>query len=140
MDFGLLLIDIEPGTAHLAALKRSHQGCLVNDCPSRRVDDHHPVLHLAKGHLVDDVAGGAVERQVEREDIAVPEQRVKGDVLCAAFQVCREACAVVVDGPHAERVAALLEGSANSAHAENPKRLALRVVAKCNSLAPVAPP
>lgn len=71
-----------------------------------------------------------VQRKIEAQDVALGQEPLKGDVLCAVFQLGRQPGAVVVPNRHAE--GARLGGHVppDAAHAQDAEDFALRVVAE----------
>ena len=79
--------------------------------------------------------GGAtyIQGQIQTQHVALAQQLLESHICCVsglALVLGSETCAIVVDDPHPERERGLARHVApDAAHAEDPQRLAARVVA-----------
>ena len=119
-DAGLVLDDVQPRAADLAAFQPGHQRVRVDEGAACRVDQQHAVLHLGDGVGVDEVVVLRRSVRVQRDDVAAGIQLVQRDIVCVfLYSVVR----VEVVGQHlaAETAQIANDGladlaSANDAH------------------------
>ena len=75
----LVFEHIERGAAEAAVPQHRSQGRFVHDPAARRVDQDCVALHQRKAVAADQPARGVGERQVQRHDVAAPQELVEGE-------------------------------------------------------------
>jgi hypothetical protein len=127
LQWRFLLEHVETGAAHQAGVERAHQGSLVDEVASRRVDDPDALLHPREARIVEHALRFRCRRQVQREVIGRHAQFIHGHQLDAdaGRDVARDE-RVVRDDAHPERAGALRDLLADAAEAGNAEGLALQ--------------
>ena len=73
--------DVEPRRGEAAAAQRLGQRRLVHQAAARRVHQHRAGLHAREGGGVDHALGLRRQRQVQRDDVGLRQQRLQGPPL-----------------------------------------------------------
>ena len=99
----LLLEHVEPGPGDPAAGERRVEGALVHDRPAGGVDQVSPRLHQPELRRADQVVRLARQRAVDRDEVALAQQRVQVDQRHPGGGVRRHGVGVVRQDAHLER-------------------------------------
>ena len=125
---GLLLVDVEPGGADPPALQAVHERGAVDEASAAGVDEHDALLHHGDGFVVDHVVVLRRERAVERDDVALAEDRFERDVLEIQFaRVFGVRVRIVRQHAHPEAAQQPDERASDLARADHADRLAAQV-------------
>jgi hypothetical protein len=122
---GFRIVDIEAGAGDPALLQRARQRRRVDDRPARSVDQKRAGLHRLQRHLTDQAAGLRDERRVNRDEIALRQQRRKIDLAGAEFSLRRRIGQdVVVDDRHPQPASRHLgQATTDAAETDQAERL-----------------
>ncbi len=127
----LLLVDIQSGRSDLFVFQSFDEGVGVDELSAAGVDDHHAVLHLADGVVVDEVLRllrqGAVQGDDVRAVVELVECGIDHLVLAGKVVVGIE---VVGQYVHAEAAEDADELLGYLARADDARRLAVHVEAQ----------
>ena len=129
-----LLVDVQPGAAHGAAVQRVQQRFAVDQRAARGIQDKDALFHLGEGVAVQDVPRVRRQRAVQRDHVAFPEQRVELDVIEPAV-LCGEL--VVGEHAHAKRLRQPAGSLADAAKSNDSHRLAVQLDKRVVPVAPV---
>src|SRR5439155_21399862 len=104
---GFEFVNVECGTAEVAALERVAEGVLIDDRTACRVDQEGAGLHLGQRFGIDQMTGLGVEGGVNRYDIALRQDFI-------------ERISVAHSGyMHPERLCAYRDRCADAAHSDD---------------------
>src|ERR1700730_7358588 len=140
---GLLLEDVDPRRADLAALETGQEGVLVLDLAAGGIDEDHAVLHLRDRLRVDHVVRLGRMRRVARDDVGGPEDggHVGHGLDAAIPELFGGHVLVVGDHAHPEGARRLGHAPPDVAHADDAERLAVHLEQALRAaLAPVGHP
>ncbi len=99
----LLLVNVQAGRPYLPGGKGLRQFTLVHAGASRRVDEYGALLHHPKLIPSEKMPRLVRQRGMKGDDIALPQQLMKGYIFrtCLLFE-SRVSAAVVIEYPHPE--------------------------------------
>lgn len=128
MDLGLVLENIKSSARNDPVIQRMHQRRLVDDRSTRRVHHHGRRLHQRKLSRREHVPCLRVQRQIQAEHVAAPQQILERHILSAVGMCVVEAPSIVIDDFHPKRGAGFARHVApDAAHAEDAQDFGFRV-------------
>ena len=127
---GFLVEHIEPGAENLALAQHFRERRLVDDGAAARIHQDSGRLHEGQLARADHVARGIVQRDIQRDEVAGPQQFLEQPELDAdrVLFVLGQATDIEVDDLHAEGAREPGDLLADRAEADNAERLVIEFV------------